>query len=75
VKRSRKKKNGRKTFQGIANRQNGTRVRAIDSTAPVQRETYKTTRKTRETDMTVCTSSFIRTMTVGSGIKPDLLTP
>ncbi|KGC56935.1 hypothetical protein DM75_2068 [Burkholderia mallei] len=25
--------------------------------------------------MTVCTSSFIRTMTVGSGIGPDLLTP
>jgi hypothetical protein len=27
------------------------------------------------TDMTICTSSSIRTMTVGSGIAPDLLTP
>ena len=25
--------------------------------------------------MTICTSSSIRTMTVGSGIAPDLLTP
>jgi hypothetical protein len=30
---------------------------------------------TRGTDMAVCTSSLIRTMTVGSGIAPDLLTP
>jgi hypothetical protein len=27
------------------------------------------------TDMTICTSSLIRTVTVGSGIAPDLLTP
>jgi len=25
--------------------------------------------------MTICTSSLIRTVTVGSGISPDLLTP
>ncbi|BAN22184.1 putative uncharacterized protein [Caballeronia insecticola] len=28
-----------------------------------------------KTDMTICTSSLIRTMTVGSGVSPDLLTP
>jgi hypothetical protein len=27
------------------------------------------------TDMAICTSSLIRTVTVGSGIAPDLLTP
>jgi len=25
--------------------------------------------------MTICTSSLIRTVTVGSGVSPDLLTP
>jgi hypothetical protein len=35
----------------------------------------KTLRPRRDTDMTICTSSLIRTMTVGSGIAPDLLTP
>jgi hypothetical protein len=28
-----------------------------------------------ETNMTICTSSSIRTVTVGSGFSPDLLTP
>jgi len=28
-----------------------------------------------ETNMTICTSSSIRTLTVGSGFSPDLLTP
>jgi hypothetical protein len=28
-----------------------------------------------ETSMTICTSSSIRTLTVGSGFAPDLLTP
>jgi len=27
------------------------------------------------TNVTICASSFIRTLTVGSGIAPDLLTP
>jgi hypothetical protein len=31
--------------------------------------------ETALTDMTICTSSLIRTVTVGSGIRPDLLTP
>jgi len=65
---------GRKTFQGIANRQNDTR-----SAPSIRRDLLdadaQTPRQTRETDMTVCTSSSIRTMTVGSGISPDLLTP
>jgi hypothetical protein len=68
------KKMGRKTFQGIANRQNDTRPAPSIRQRPFNADA-KTPRQTRETDMTVCTSSSIRTMTVGSGISPDLLTP
>ncbi|SOT38598.1 hypothetical protein F01_140092 [Burkholderia cenocepacia] len=61
VKRSSQIRFGRKTFQGIANRQNDNPLR--------------TQREAALTDMTICTSSLIRTVTVGSGIRPDLLTP
>ncbi|CAG9216322.1 conserved hypothetical protein [Burkholderia vietnamiensis] len=61
VKRSSLLRFGRKTFQGIANRQNDNPLRTHGEAAL--------------TDMTICTSSLIRTMTVGSGIRPDLLTP
>jgi hypothetical protein len=66
---------GRKTFQGIANRQNDTRFQRRQIRQRQFSADANTPRQTRETDMTVCTSSSIRTMTVGSGISPDLLTP
>jgi predicted amino acid dehydrogenase len=62
---------GRKTFQGIANRQR----RAADRRAARRSRTALTAGDDTETNMTICTSSSIRTMTVGSGIAPDLLTP
>jgi hypothetical protein len=65
---------GRKTFQGIANRQRRTARRR-----PVQPGATHAHRPNlggaTATNMTICTSSFIRTMTVGPGISPDLLTP
>src|ERR1700761_4631240 len=63
---------GRKTFQGIANRQDVplTAAEQSDARAPLQPASSAT-----ETNMTICTSSFIRTLTVGSGFSPDLLTP
>jgi hypothetical protein len=88
---------GRKTFQGIANRQELRRGQAATMThtphstqhgdhatdnprrvraprARLQMRTQRTARPDR-TVMTICTSSSIRTVTVGSGFAPDLLTP
>jgi hypothetical protein len=62
------------------------RFRALqtDKDAPFGAARFNRARRTRTartcgdataTNMTICTSSFIRTMTVGPGISPDLLTP
>jgi hypothetical protein len=54
---------GRETFQGIANR--------LERTAGRRKKAALThrlnDRRCHGTQMTICTSSFIRTMTVGSG--------
>jgi hypothetical protein len=62
---------GRKTFQGIANRQR----RAVERRAKQRSRTAPISSDATGTNMTICTSSFIRTLTVGSGFSPDLLTP
>jgi hypothetical protein len=62
---------GRKTFQGIANRQR----RAAKRRTQRRSRTASATGGTTETHMTIWTSSSIRTLTVGSGLSPDLLTP
>jgi hypothetical protein len=59
------------------------RFRALqtDKDAPLNaaqsdaRAPLRTASGVTETNMTICTSSSIRTMTVGSGFSPDLLTP
>jgi hypothetical protein len=66
---------GRKTFQGIANRQNDALATSVFHRRRRVQGGANCTAGTRVTDMTICTSSSIRTMTVGSGIAPDLLTP
>jgi hypothetical protein len=62
---------GRKTFQGIANRPRCT----VERRAKRRSRTAPDSGGATETHMTICTSSFIRTLTVGSGFSPDLLTP
>jgi len=73
----------RKTFQGIANGQaalSGVFARIGTAVNTPQKARVRAWPRSRSSDneqagMAICTSSFIRTMTVGSGFAPDLLTP
>jgi hypothetical protein len=51
------------------------RFRALQTDSTTPSITRHGPRNGGVTDLTICTSSSIRTVTVGSGIAPDLLTP
>jgi hypothetical protein len=51
------------------------RFRALQTDRTTPGATQRAPHSEGVTDMTICTSSSIRTVTVGSGIAPDLLTP